>query len=283
MALQLGLRADRRWALTGTPRSYQLLDVWGPANFVTRNGAFPPFLSWRGAHFYPADIYGRIWKPKPGVEDAIIAGCATSPWWSTGPRWRPGRRWSRFTIRSRCRRTPRRPTARWTNGTTADFAKLMAKGITPPADIAVVGKLMQVCSGAIYTGDEDDAGARSWKVLHERRLDVLADIHEGHDRPTLVFVTFRHEIARIIERFPFAARAARRPDRCLERRQDRDAGRASGLGRAWRQPAVRQRHAGVVHLPWSAELFTQANARLVRQGQRDTVTVHIITSPGPHR
>ena len=44
------------------------------------------------------------------------------------------------------------------NGTTADFAKLMAQGITPPADIAVVGKLMQVLSGAIYTGDDEDAG-----------------------------------------------------------------------------------------------------------------------------
>jgi SNF2 family DNA or RNA helicase len=29
-------------------------------------------------------------------------------------------------------------------------------------------------------------------------------------------------------------------------------------------------------LPWSAELFAQANARLARQGQRHTVTVHVL-------
>ena len=31
-------------------------------------------------------------------------------------------------------------------------------------------------------------------------------------------------------------------------------------------------------LPWSAELFAQANARLARQGQPDTVTVHLLLS-----
>jgi SNF2 family DNA or RNA helicase len=29
-------------------------------------------------------------------------------------------------------------------------------------------------------------------------------------------------------------------------------------------------------LPWSAELFAQATARLARQGQPDTVTVHLM-------
>jgi hypothetical protein len=280
MALQLGLRADRRWALTGTPRSYQLLDVWGPANFVTKNGAFPPFLSWRGAHFYPSDIYGRIWKPKPGVEDAIItrlrdfthvvdrAALATRP-----------------PVVEIHHHVALPPDAAATydemdQGTTADFAKLMAKGIAPPVDIAVVGKLMQVLSGAIYIGDEDDAGARRFKVLHERRLDVLADIHEGHEKPTLVFVTFRHEIARIIEKFPFARELH------ADLIDDWNAGRIEMLVA---HPASAGHGVNLQYgsdtlvwfsLPWSAELFTQANARLVRQGQRDTVTVHIITSPG---
>jgi SNF2 family DNA or RNA helicase len=33
-------------------------------------------------------------------------------------------------------------------------------------------------------------------------------------------------------------------------------------------------------LTWSAELFVQANARLARQGQRNTVNVHILLSRG---
>jgi SNF2 family DNA or RNA helicase len=33
-------------------------------------------------------------------------------------------------------------------------------------------------------------------------------------------------------------------------------------------------------LPWSAELFQEASARLARQGQRSTVTIHILLSRG---
>jgi hypothetical protein len=38
----------------------------------------------------------------------------------------------------------------------------------------------------------------------------------------------------------------------------------------------------VVHLslPWSAELYAQANARLVRQGQCSTVSIHVMLSSG---
>jgi hypothetical protein len=274
MALQLGLFADRRWALTGTPRAYQLLDVWGPANFVTRNGAFPAFNSWRTAHFYPIDQYARLWKPRPGVGAAVAA------------------RLKNFTmVVDRAALATRPPVveihhqlalpeqarglyASLDQGTTEDFAKLIAAGITPPNDLAVVGKLMQVISGAIY----DDEGG--WKRIHDRRLDLLADIHEAHDRPTLVFVTFRHETARIRERFPFA--------RELQ----------AGLIEPWNRgeiemlvahPASAGHGVNLQHgsdtlvwftLPWSAELFTQANARLVRQGQGNTVQVHLIISPG---
>ena len=280
MAMQLGIRADRRWALTGTPRSYQLLDVWGPANFVTRNSAFPSYLSWRAAHFYPADIYGRIWKPKPGVEDAIIgrlreftmvvdrAALATRPPVVELHHQVP---------------LPQEATATYLamdQGTTADFARLMAQGITPPADIAVVGKLMQVLSGAIYTADEDVAGARAFKVLHERRLDVLADIHEGHSRPTLVLVTFRHEIARILERILFARELHAdliEPWNCgeIEMLIAHPASAGHGVNLQYGSDTL-----AWFTLPWSAELFTQANARLARQGQDNTVTIHLITSPG---
>jgi hypothetical protein len=274
MAHQLGLFADRRWALTGTPRAYQLLDVWGPANFVTRGGAFPAFNGWRAAHFYPIDQYARRWRPRSGVEEAVTA------------------RLRDFTmVVDRAALATRPPVVEihhqpplpeeargiyssLDQGTTEDFARLIAAGITPPNDLAVVGKLMQVISGAIY----DNEGG--WRRVHDRRLDLLADIHAAHDRPTLVFVTFRHEIERIRERFPFARELR------------------AGMIEPWNRgeiemliahPAsaghgVNLQHGGDTlvwfTLPWSAELFTQANARLARQGQGDTVHVHLITSPG---
>ena len=70
--LDLGFRADRRWTMTGTPRAYQLTDVWGPAQLATQGVAFPPFYTWRDQNFVPLDICQRKWLPRLGVEAATV-------------------------------------------------------------------------------------------------------------------------------------------------------------------------------------------------------------------
>jgi hypothetical protein len=144
----------------------------------------------------------------------------------------------------------------------------------PVNDLAVVGKLQQVLSGAVYMGDV----AGTWQLLHDTRLDALDEIHAAHDRPTLVFVTFRHEVARILARFPYARELK------ADLIDDWNAGRIEMLVA---HPASAGHGVNLQYgsdtivwfsLPWSAELFTQANARLARQGQRHTVTVHILLS-----
>jgi hypothetical protein len=161
------------------------------------------------------------------------------------------------------------------DGVTSEVAAAVAAGLRPKSDMALVGKLMQVCSGAVY----DTAGVA--QPVHDRRLDMLAEIHAAHDRPTLVFVTFRHEIARIRKRFPGAVEL--KPE----------------LIEAWNRGAIEMllaHPASAGHgvnlqygsdtlvwfsLPWSAELFTQANARLARQGQQSgSVNVHIFICSG---
>jgi hypothetical protein len=139
-------------------------------------------------------------------------------------------------------------------------------------EMAVVGKLMQVVSGAVY----DDDG--KWWRLHDRRLDMLSELHEAHDRPTLVFVTYRHEIKRIKARFPFAVELnAERIDAwnvgAIEMLVARPASAGHGIN-------LQEGSDTVVwfSLPWSAELYAQANARLVRQGQRSTVSIHLMLS-----
>jgi SNF2 family DNA or RNA helicase len=274
LMIKLAQQATRRWALTGTPRTYQLTDVWGPAQFVTRATAFPPFPTWRNANFYPVDQYARIWRPRSGVEAA------------TTERLRP---FTKVVDRAALATRPlvveiihniplpeevEEVYRQYDEGTTEDLEKLVAAGLTPASDIAIVGKLQQVLSGAVYGADG------GWTQLHDRRLDKLVEIHEGHDRPTLVFVTFRHEIERIQERFPFAQELH------------------ADLIEAWNRgeiemliahPASAGHGVNLQHgsdvavwlsLPWSAELFAQANARLARQGQTGTVTIHTLISSG---
>jgi SNF2 family DNA or RNA helicase len=273
--LALGGLARRRWTLTGTPRGQQLLDIWAPAQFVTRGQAFPAFYPWRNANFFPVDIYQRQWLPRAGVETAVTdrlraftyvvdqAALDTRP-----------------PVVEIVHDVPLDPTTEAlyrvldAGGTTDAAAAKAASGLIPASEMAIVGKLMQVCSGASY----DDTGA--WRRLHDRRLDMLQELHEGHDRPTLVFVTFRHEIERIRERFPAAEElSAGRID----------AWNSGAIEMLVAHPASAGHGVNLQHgsdtivwfsLPWSAELFAQANARLARQGQAGTVNVHIMTCRG---
>jgi SNF2 family DNA or RNA helicase len=275
LMIALAGQATRRWALTGTPRSHQLTDVWGPAQFVTRSTAFPPFNRWRSTQFFPVDQYLRIWQPRAGVEAAVIE------------------RLQKFThVLDRAALNTRPPTLEIVHdiqldprsaaiyqaldrgGVTDAAAAKATAGLLPASEMAIVTKLMQVCSGAVY----DDCGG--WQRLHDRRLDMLANIHDGHDRPTLVFVTFRHEIERIRQRFPFA--------RVLTPTL-LDPWNAGEVEMLLVHPASAGHGVNLQHgsdtivwfsLPWSAELFTQANARLARQGQSGTVSIHVMLSAG---
>jgi hypothetical protein len=213
-------RAERHWALTGTPRGQQLTDVWGPAQFVTRGTAFPHFFQWRWTKFFTNDIYERRWFPRQGVEEEVTATL---------------REFTRVVDRAALATRPpvieiihdvpldAKSAAVYAaldgNGTTDIVAARIAQGLLPASLMAIVVKLMQVCSGASYVNDQADL-----QRLHDRRLDMLQEIHEEHDRPTLVFITFRHELTRIRERFPFAASRSHHGSRhCLwriRRRQD---------------------------------------------------------------
>ncbi|MFL5279987.1 MAG: SNF2-related protein [Rhodopila sp.] len=271
----LGGIAQRRWTLTGTPRGHQLTDVWAPAQFVTNGTAFPPFYSWRAASFFTNDIYERRWFPRAGAEAAITA--ELKPFTHVVDQAALNTRPAVVEI---VHDVPLDPASAAVyqaldeGGTTDAVAAKVAAGLIPASEMALVTKLMQVCSGASY----DDKGG--WTRLHDRRLDMLAEIHESHDRPTLVFISFHHELARIQERFP-AARALT-ADRI-------DAWNAGNIEMLVAHPASAGHGVNLQHgsdtlvwfsLPWSAERYAQANARLVRQGQRSTVNIHVLLSRG---
>jgi hypothetical protein len=277
--LALGLAAARRWTLTGTPRGHQLTDIWGPAQLVTQGTAFPPFYPWRTANFFPVDLYQRQFYPRTGVEAETIgrlqgfthvvdeAALATRP-----------------PVVEIVHDVPLDPVTLKTyeeldsDGTTVLLADKLAGEASDVRlsvnEKAIVTKLMQVVGGAVY----DDKGG--WRRLHDRRLDMLQEIHEGHDRPTLTFVAYRHEIARIKQRFSSAeVLTADKIDAWNEGRIElliaHPASAGHGVNLQYGSDTVVW-----FSLPWSAELFQQANARIARQGQRSTVTIHVLVSRG---
>jgi SNF2 family DNA or RNA helicase len=140
---------------------------------------------------------------------------------------------------------------------------------------ALSNKLLQMANGAVYA--DDGSVAR----IHDHKLDALEDIIEASNgKPVLVAYWFKHDLERILNRFP-----AEKLDSAdsIKRWNDGEiplavihpasAGhglnlQAGGSTLVW------------FGLTWSLELYQQTNARLWRQGQKDTVVIHHIITKG---
>lgn len=143
---------------------------------------------------------------------------------------------------------------------------------------ALTNKLMQFANGAIYDADHNV------HEIHQEKLEKLEEIVEAaNGQPVLVFYAFKHDIYRIKER--------------LKKYHPVEIG-GSDCIRAWNRgeiPLMLAHPASAGHglnlqaggnivvwfsLPWSCELYQQANARLYRQGQTKPVIIHKLMVDG---
>ena len=136
-----------------------------------------------------------------------------------------------------------------------------------PAVLA--GKLAQMANGAVY----DDQ--KVVHPIHDGKLEALAEIVEQGE-PVLCFISYVHDWDRIKEKFPQAVKFT--GENVLD---DWQAGNiklmvmhpASG-GHGVDGLQVGGNVAVWYGLPFSLDLYEQANARLQRPGQKHQVTVH---------
>lgn len=147
--------------------------------------------------------------------------------------------------------------------------------ITALSAAAVSNKLLQLANGAIYDQDK-----RTIEV-HDKKLQTLEElIEEAKGEPVLVFYSYKSDVARIQARIPEA--------RKLENEKDIADWNAKKISVMVAHPAsaghglnLQQGGSIIVWygLPWSLELYLQANARLFRQGQTKAVRIyHLITN-----
>jgi len=133
-------------------------------------------------------------------------------------------------------------------------------------------KLLQMANGAVY----DDCGAVFY--LHDRKLDALEELREASQgQPLLVFYSYKHDLDRILERFKDA--------RILKDSNDISAWNEGKIPMLLCHPGsaahgLNLQEGGHIiiwfGLPWSLELYQQANGRLYRQGQEHPVVIHHI-------
>ena len=151
--------------------------------------------------------------------------------------------------------------------------ELEDENITALSAAAVSNKLLQLANGAIYTNEKEIIH------IHDKKLEVLEElIEEAKGEPVLVFYNFKHDKERILERF--------KDTRVLDTDQDIKDWNNKKIKVLLAHPAsaghgLNLQEGGSIiiwfGLTWSLELYQQANARLARQGQKETVRIyHII-------
>lgn len=141
----------------------------------------------------------------------------------------------------------------------------------------LAGKLLQYANGAMYTDEH-----HNWSELHDVKLDALADIIENNSGENiLVAYNFKHDLARLQQRFPSGIVLDNDPSTITRWQQGKIKllfahPQSAGHG-------INLQDGGCLAvwfgLTWSLGHYQQFNARLHRQGQQRPVRIiHIIAS-----
>lgn len=138
-------------------------------------------------------------------------------------------------------------------------------------------KLLQMANGAVYGENKKVVS------IHDKKLDALEDLIEAaNGKPLLVAYWYKHDLERISKRFDV---------RIIQTTEDIDDWNAGEIPVALIHPAsaghglnLQDGGSTIIWfgLTWSLELYQQLNARLWRQGQKNTVVIQHIVTIGTH-
>lgn len=265
--------------LTGTPSPNGLLDLWPEIYLLDEGKALGKTLTgYRDTYFLPDKRNATTifsWKLKEGAEEEIykkIGGLCISmksaDYLQLPERLMLRREFELSANAMKLYKTLERDTL-------LPFAD---GDIDAPTAAVLTNKLLQAAGGAAY----DENG--KVKCLHEDKLEALDQlIEEANGQPVLVFYAFRHELDRVLARYPEAV--------------DIKTKDAVSKWNAGKIPILLAHPASAGHglnlqmgghiaiwysLPTSLELYQQANKRLHRPGQKETVLIHHVLMKGTY-
>lgn len=273
-------RIRRLIGLTGTPRPNGLEDFWPEIYLLDQGTRLGKTLgAFRARYLVPEKMNGHIvysYRPKDGAEDEVYKQLADI---CMSIRKEdvlnlPGQVYEDIELET--------PPALLKQYKQFERDKVMecldADGeIVAGTEAALTNKLLQFANGAIY---DIDGGVHR---IHNIKLDALEElIEEAGGDPVLVLYAYKHDADRIRERI--ACRA-------LDTEEDIDAWNRGEIPVALAHPAsighgLNLQAGGHITvwfgLPWSLELYEQANERLNRPGQKNICIVYHLIMKGTH-
>lgn len=283
--MQVRPRVKRIIGLTGTPSSNGLMDLWAEFKLLDMGKRLGRFIThYRDEFFVPDKRSAQqvfTYKPKAGAEDEIYRriGDITISMKSTDYLKMPER--IETTVKVILSPEEKRLYDEMKDDMVVELGNesLSSEDLVIDAINAasLSNKLCQMANGAVY---DEDHGIHS---IHSRKLDALEDLIEAaNGKPVLVAYWFKHDLARIMQRFPYAREIKTSIDFT-----DWNAGRipVAVIHPASAGHGLNLQSGGSTliwyGLTWSLELYQQTNARLWRQGQTSaTVVIHHIVTAG---
>ena len=258
--------------LTGTPSSNGLMDLWAEFRILDLGQRLGRYIShYRNTYFKPDKRNAQIifsYKPLPGAEEEIYKQISdiTISMKSTDYLKMP-----EYVSNEVFVTLSEKEWKVYSEFKEDMVANLGDEEIDAVNAAVLSGKLLQMANGAVYDSENKA------HVIHDKKLDALEDLIEGaNGKPVLVAYWYKHDLERIKDRFPV---------RQIQSSKDIEDWNNSKIPIAVIHPASAGHGLNLQSggstliwfgLTWSLELYQQTNARLYRQGQRDTVIVHHI-------
>jgi SNF2 family DNA or RNA helicase len=258
--------------LTGTPAPNSLLDLWSEINLLDMGERLGRFIGrYRNEYFVPDKRNQQVifsYKLRDGAEEKIY------------------KRISDICVSMKACDYLKMPEridniveVQMLYKERAMYEKLEKDMLLPFVDgdidavnaAALSNKLLQMANGAVY--DE----FKAVKYIHDKKLDALEDLIEAaNGKPVLIFYSYKHDKDRIYKRLKVKE---------ILTSDDISKWNDGEIPIAIAHPASAGHGLNLqaggstliwFGLTWSLELYQQANARLWRQGQKETVIIHHI-------
>lgn len=261
---------ERVVGLTGTPSSNGLMDLWAEFRVLDLGERLGRYIThYRNEYFLPDKRNGAVifsYKPQPNAEERIYRRLAdmTISMKSTEYLKMPELILNELEIN-----LDKEDQTKYKKFKKEMVMTIQEKEIDAINAASLSNKLIQLANGSIY--DE----AKNFYEIHNKKLDKLEEIIESaNGKPVLVAYWFKADKERIEKRFKV---------REIKTADDIKQWNKGMIDLALIHPAsaghgLNLQSGGSTlvwfSLTWSLELYQQTNARLYRQGQKDTVVIH---------
>lgn len=268
----------RRWGLTATPSPQGYLDLFAQIRLLDDGQRLgPSFDGYKRMYFHPIDYQEYDWRLNPGAKESIQSRIAdltlTLLSEDYGLRTPIVEEDLLIELPGDARRMYKTMEKELILSTTSKEGDEQV--IVSPNAGVLTGKLLQICSGAVY--DEERRVVR----MHDLKILALKKYLRNWDGPAVIAYNFQHELDRLKSEFPAAEVFAER----------KTPGEQTHLAERWNAGKVpilllHPKSAGhglnlqkggnlvVWFSPvYSRDEYDQLNGRVARQGQKKDVTV----------